>query len=149
MTQTPAERRFVRLAGSMNTKAVKLGRPSTITARDLAAAFLAAEWKCPYCGVGIDPMHCSFDHRMPFDAGGLNTPENVVACCLSCQRSKGRKTPEQYEQAMALGPTPCDVCGKPFQPRWADWVRGYGRTCSRTCAGKKGGETRSPASSPE
>jgi len=141
--QTKAERRFVRLAGSMNSKAARLGREGRISAGDLAAAFLASDWTCPYCGTGIDPLHCSFDHVVPFDKGGTNRPEDILACCLTCQRSKGVKTLDQYEFAQTLRSegAECEVCGKPYIPRWADWMRGYGRTCSRICAGKKGGET--------
>ncbi len=43
----------------------------------------------------------------------------------------------------------CAICGQPFQARAADVRRGFGRTCSSTCAGKrpkKDGE--SPASHP-
>lgn len=142
MTQTPAERRYVRLAGSMNTKAVRLGRSGTITATDLAAAFVASGWTCPYCGTGIDPMHCSFDHIVPFDKGGINDPSNIIACCLSCQRSKGVKSIDEYREAQTLRHegAQCEVCGRDFTPRWADWSRGYGKICSRGCAGKKGGE---------
>lgn len=144
MTQTAAHRRYVRLAGSMNKKAALLERPGTITASDLAFAFIAADWECPYCGIGIDPLHCSFDHVIPFDKNGNNEPSNVVACCLSCQRSKGTKTPEQYEFARKLLER-CEVCGILFKPRWADYVRGYGKTCSRACAGTKGGKSKVPA----
>jgi hypothetical protein len=147
VTQSAAERRYVRLAGSINAKAARLGRAGRVSAADLAAIFVASGWKCAYCQIGIDPMHCSFDHVIAFDRGGPNDPTNIRACCLSCQRSKSTKSPEEYDQARKLM-VECEVCGKPFKPRWADWVRGFGRTCSRVCSGKKGGQTESPASSP-
>lgn len=147
MTQSAAERRFVRMAGAMNTKAARLGQYRRLTSVDLAAAFVISNGKCTYCGIGIDPLHCSFDHIIPFDRDGPNVAENIVACCMTCQRSKGTKLPSEFAFAKQLLNT-CETCGILFKPRYADYMRGYGRTCSRSCSGKKGGETRSPAASP-
>lgn len=146
MTQSAAERRFVRMAGAINAKATRLGREGRISARDLALVFTQSNWTCRYCGIGIDPLHCSFDHVIPFDRDGPNEPMNIVACCMTCQRSKGIKLPPEFEFAKKLL-NKCEICGISFKPRYADYMRGYGRTCSRSCSGKKGGETRSPAAS--
>jgi len=147
MTQTAAQRRFVRTAAYMNSKARRLGTRGSIRDTDLAQAFLDTDGACPYCGVGINPLHCSFDHVVPFDRGGENTPANIVACCMSCQRSKSTKLPVEFETARNTM-SQCEVCGTVFKPRFADWVRGYGRTCSRACSGRKGGEaTKNPAAS--
>ena len=146
MTQSMEERRFVRLAGAVNAKAARLGLYGRINAVDLARIYVQSEGHCTYCGVGLDPLHCSFDHVIPFSRGrdDANTPANIVACCLTCQRSKATKTPDESQQARVLM-VDCEVCGTRFKPRWADWTRGYGRTCSRACSGKKGGEmTKSP-----
>jgi hypothetical protein len=148
MTQSPAERRYVRMAGAMNAKAARLGQYGRLQASDLATAFLRAEGRCTYCDIGIDPLHCSFDHVNPFDRGGLNQSFNIVACCMTCQRSKSTKLPDEYHKARTTV-SKCEVCGIEFKPRWADYSRGYGRTCSRACSGKKGGETKNPAASPE
>jgi hypothetical protein len=149
MTQTPIERRFVRLAGAINAKAARLGLDGRVTAADLGQIFLRSAWECSYCYIGIDTLHCSFDHVVPFDGGGLNDPANMVACCMTCQRSKGVKSVREYMQARLVVQTgvDCEVCGIHFKPRYADWVRGYGRTCSRACSGRKGGETKNPAAS--
>jgi hypothetical protein len=144
MTQTPIERRFVRLAGSINSKAHRLGLDGRVSSSDLASIFMDSDWLCIYCGIGIGPAHCSFDHVIPFDRGGPNCRENIVACCMTCQRSKGTKRPDEFAEARLLM-TDCETCGRRFKPRWADWMRGYGRTCSRSCSGRKGGEARSPA----
>lgn len=137
MTQTAAQRRLIRLASSTNRKAAGLGLNGRITAEDYARAYIAAEGMCPYCGIDITPEHCSFDHAIPFDRGGQNEPANIVACCLTCQREKATKTPEEFAHARVLMST-CESCGKVFKPRYADWLRGYGRTCSSECAGLKG-----------
>lgn len=31
---------------------------------------------------------------------------------------------------------PCDNCGKQYRPDPRNWVRGWGRTCSKSCAAK-------------
>jgi 5-methylcytosine-specific restriction endonuclease McrA len=139
VTQTPAERRYIRLTAAINKKAAGLGREGRIRPSDLAAAFMNSNWVCTYCGIGIDPLHCSFDHVVPFDNGGPNEPGNIVACCMTCQRGKGTKSPPEYEFARHLL-SQCEVCGVQFKPRYADWRRGFGRTCSRICSGKKGGQ---------
>lgn len=137
MTQTPAQRRFIRLASSTNRKAARLGLNGRITAEDYARAYIASGGSCPYCGIDITPDDCSFDHRIPFDRGGENEVGNIVACCLTCQREKGTKTPDEYAHARTLTVT-CEGCGRTFKPRYADWLRGFGRTCSSECAGLKG-----------
>ena len=137
MTQTAAQRRLIRLAASTNRKAAALGLNGRITADDYARAFIASGGVCPYCGIDITPEHCSFDHKVPFDRGGENEPSNIVACCLTCQREKGTKTPEEFARARTLMVN-CESCGRTFKPRYADYVRGYGRTCSAECAGLKG-----------
>lgn len=138
-SQHPVERRFVRLAAGANKRARKFGVPGYLVAADLLAAYEAQDGQCAYCPVGLDPMHCSFDHGVALSRGGHNTRANLVACCTNCQRTKGRKDPEEFEDSRALGNRACDVCGRSYQPRWSDWKRGKGRTCSASCAGVLGG----------
>ncbi len=142
MTQSTAERRFSKLAAAINQKARKLGAPGTVSATDLALVFLAFNRKCAYCGFEISAAGVSFDHVVPFVKGGANTIENLAASCMTCQRGKFTKTPEEWAAARNQVVI-CEVCKDPkgFKPRWADWVRGYGRTCSRKCSGQKGGES--------
>lgn len=142
MTQTAAERRFTRLAGSMNTKAARLGRNGRVTEEDLALAYLDTGGGCHYCGIGISPTECSFDHVLPFQAGGDNVPENIVATCLTCNRQKARRMASEFALARVHRAN-CEVCGIEFKPRWADVRRGYGTTCSAKCAGVKGRRIRS------
>lgn len=137
MTQSTIERRFQRQAAAANQKAQKLGTPGRLTSRDLYFAFVASEGICCYCDIDLDPEHCSFDHVIPFDKNGPNTPDNIVACCASCNRDKHTKNPAQLAEWRELSVT-CPIDQRVFRPRWADWVRGYGRYCSRICAGKAG-----------
>jgi hypothetical protein len=126
----------------MNAKAGRLRRSGRITPEDLAHAYIDSEAVCHYCMIGITPEDCSFDHVIPFVAGGENTPGNIVACCLTCQRQKASRMAHEF--ALAREHTAvCEVCGTRFKPRWADVRRGYGTTCSAPCAGRKGRQVRS------
>jgi hypothetical protein len=138
MPQTAAQRRFVRTAGAMNKKAARLGSPGRLSAADLGRAFVRSGGECPYCRIGITPDQCSFDHIVPFETGGHNTPENLTACCMTCQREKASRSVEDFMLARTLS-VQCSVCGTSFKPRFADYQRGYGTTCSRSCAGTIGG----------
>lgn len=142
MSQTPLERRLARLADTANRKAARLGAPGRLTSVDLLLVLEASDrgegYECAYCGIGISPMSASFDHVDPFDRQGRNERENLVACCMTCQRTKFTKSPDELRQWVGLR-VECPVCGTVFRPRWNDWVRGYGRYCSRKCSGTIGG----------
>ena len=141
MTQTPVQRRLVRLAGAMNAKAVRLGVPGRVTAAELAQIQLDSEDLCNYCGIAVPVDAGSFDHVVPYKLGGSNRPDNIVRCCSTCNRTKGwRKDPAQLAAYQKLRVT-CPVDGTVFRPRWSDWVRGLGKYCSRRCAGYVGGRT--------
>lgn len=73
-------------------------------------------WKCVYCGVRLakreelvpspyqpDSFMCpegyefpTVDHVVPKARGGNHKVENLVACCASCNSSKGGKTAEEW-----------------------------------------------------
>ena len=127
------------MAQGHNKKARKLGRPGRIDYVDLYNIFKASGGDCEYCGIGITPEHCTFDHVVAFDRGGDNVVSNIKACCLQCQRRKFTKSPEEFEEWKNLRIT-CPVDGVVFQPRWADHVRGLGKYCSRACSGAIGGQ---------
>lgn len=132
MTQTALQRVLIRRAGAINAKAARLRAPGRVTAEMLL--LIALEYpNCPYCGVEIDPAHGTFDHRIPFDKGGTNYRDNIVFCCLSCNRKKFTKSISEHEEFLNFTVT-CPVDGVVFKPRYADWKRGLGRYCSRSCS---------------
>jgi hypothetical protein len=136
MAQGKVERRLSKLAAAINQKWRQTGNPGVkITARDLAIILVDAEYACTYCGTEVTALGVSFDHVVPFADGGPNTPANIGASCITCQRSKYTKSPEELEEWKTLE-RKCRTCGKAFRPRWADYTRGYGYYCSRTCSGK-------------
>lgn len=137
--QGPVQRRLVRLAAAMNRKAERVGATGRVNAADLAEVMLLSEGRCQYCGIELDPLGGTFDHVVSFDRGGDNLIYNIVRSCHEDNRTKAaNKTPEQLAEYASLQ-VQCATCGRLFRPRWADWVRGLGKTCSRACAGRRGG----------
>lgn len=53
------------------------------------------KWTCFYCMRKINSKF-SKDHYIPIKLGGLTTKDNIVLCCLSCNKSKGKKTPLEF-----------------------------------------------------
>jgi hypothetical protein len=145
VTQTAARRRFGKLAAAINQKAARLRVSGRLTADDLAWVYLEADRRCQYCGIDVTPGGVSFDHIVPWARGGSNSRSNLACSCITCQRTKFTKSPAQLAEYQALT-VRCEVCQREFRPRWADWIRGYGRTCSRVCSGTKGGQQEREAS---
>ena len=54
--------------------------------------------ECPYCSVTLDDTNRSIDHVYPLSSeyGGKHVKENIVACCINCNRSKNG-TPSVYD----------------------------------------------------
>ena len=50
---------------------------------------------CQYCGVPFASCELTFDHVVPVAQGGRKDWENIVSCCISCNRRKGGRTPAQ------------------------------------------------------
>jgi len=50
---------------------------------------------CQYCGLGYPTGELTFDHVTPVAQGGRKDWENIVTCCISCNRKKGGRTPDQ------------------------------------------------------
>ena len=50
---------------------------------------------CQYCGKRMDAEDLTFDHVVPRAAGGRTTWDNIVTCCVTCNRRKGDRTPEE------------------------------------------------------
>jgi 5-methylcytosine-specific restriction endonuclease McrA len=64
---------------------------------------------CQYCGVRPSRSELNLDHVVPRTQGGRTTWENVVCCCVSCNRKKGGRTPDQAGTPLHR---------KPRRPRW-------------------------------
>lgn len=65
---------------------------------------------CQYCDRSPARSLLNLDHVVPRTQGGLTTWENVVCCCIPCNRRKGGRTPEQAGVKLRRTPS---------RPRWS------------------------------
>jgi len=64
---------------------------------------------CGYCG-----RHATtIDHVQPRSRGGQDSWENLVACCLACNNTKGDRTPQEMGWPLRI---------RPKAPHGASWV---------------------------
>jgi 5-methylcytosine-specific restriction endonuclease McrA len=59
---------------------------------------------CQYCNEAFSTADLTFDHVVPVAKGGRKDWENIVTCCVPCNRRKGGRTP--HEAGMKLVRTP-------------------------------------------
>jgi 5-methylcytosine-specific restriction endonuclease McrA len=59
---------------------------------------------CQYCGEKLPTQELTFDHVMPVSQGGRKDWENIVTCCVSCNRRKGGRTPEEARMRLVKSP---------------------------------------------
>ena len=50
---------------------------------------------CQYCSESMSTAELTFDHVVPVAQGGRKDWENIVTCCVSCNRRKGGRTPSE------------------------------------------------------
>src|SRR5688572_789648 len=50
---------------------------------------------CQYCNTHHATQDLTFDHVIPVSQGGRKDWENIVTCCVSCNRRKGGRTPHE------------------------------------------------------
>jgi RHS repeat-associated protein len=82
-------------------------RPNLNTRRqaDEFATGADGRLRCQYCGNEVkegvgSPQSKEYDHVLPYSRGGGSDLDNINVSCRSCNRSKGAKTPEEWD-----GPT--------------------------------------------
>lgn len=60
-----------------------------------ANIYLRDGYACQYCGERKPSAELTFDHVIPVSRGGRKDWENIVTCCIECNRLKGGRTPEE------------------------------------------------------
>jgi 5-methylcytosine-specific restriction endonuclease McrA len=68
---------------------------------------------CAYCGARTN---LTLDHVNPRSQGGVDSWENLVTACHSCNTRKGNRTPEQAEMPMRK---------KPFRPSYIMYLSNF------------------------
>jgi len=64
--------------------------------------------RCQYCGDAFSTQELTFDHVVPVAQGGRKDWENIVTCCITCNRKKGGRTPEQARMHLIRHPSKPD-----------------------------------------
>ena len=76
--------------------------------------YIRDNYRCQYCGRELPPDKLTWDHVIPKARGGKTEWENIVTCCMDCNRNKGGKMPA--EASMKL-------IGKPCIPEWLPVIK--------------------------
>ena len=71
--------------------------------------YIRDNYKCQYCGRELPPDKLTWDHVIPKARGGKTEWENIVTCCMGCNRRKGGRTPSETSMKMIR---------KPRKPEW-------------------------------
>ncbi|MEQ1572735.1 MAG: HNH endonuclease [Vicinamibacterales bacterium] len=59
---------------------------------------------CQYCSESVPAPELTFDHVVPVAQGGRKDWENIVTCCVSCNRKKGGRTPGEAGMRLLRAP---------------------------------------------
>jgi len=100
----PSVVRLLRLVRKPKTP-VKFSRQN-IYARDKS--------RCQYCGRSFSSEELTYDHIIPKYRGGKTKWDNIVTCCIECNRKKGGRTPAEAHMKLIR---------KPSRPTWLPAVR--------------------------
>ena len=79
---------------------VKFSRPN-VSLRD--------QYTCQYCGKIFKALDLTYDHVTPKSKGGPTSWNNIVTCCIPCNRKKDNLTLEQAHMVLIK---------KPVKPRY-------------------------------
>ena len=71
-------------------------------------------YACQYCGRKFPSEEFTYDHIIPKSRGGKTEWENIVTCCVGCNRKKGGRTPKEASMRLIR---------KPSRPTWVPALR--------------------------
>ena len=83
---------------------IRVRRTSEYVPFSRANIYARDNHKCQYCGHGFPTSELTFDHVVPVAQGGRKDWENIVTCCITCNRRKGGRTPEQAHMRLIRHP---------------------------------------------
>jgi 5-methylcytosine-specific restriction endonuclease McrA len=61
-------------------------------------------YTCQYCADQFPTQELTFDHVVPVSQGGRKDWENIVTCCVACNRRKGGRTPAEARMRLVKPP---------------------------------------------
>lgn len=66
--------------------------------------FRRDKYICAYCGIKQFGKNLTIDHILPKSMGGQNSFSNCVTACVTCNRGKSNRTPEQAGMSLKTNP---------------------------------------------
>jgi len=84
-------------------------RPKTPVKFSRQNIYIRDNYKCQYCGSKLPPAELTWDHVLPRARGGKTEWENIVTCCIDCNRGKGGRFPSEASMTLIR---------KPSRPEW-------------------------------
>jgi len=83
---------------------VRMKRPFADVPFSRANVYARDDHRCQYCRRRFPPSQLTFDHVVPVARGGHKGWDNIVTCCIPCNRRKGDHTPEEAGFHLARRP---------------------------------------------
>ncbi|HEY5907466.1 MAG TPA: HNH endonuclease, partial [Vicinamibacteria bacterium] len=74
---------------------VRMKRPFAEVPFSRPNVYARDDYRCQYCGDRFPTSELTFDHVIPVARAGHKGWDNIVTCCVACNRKKGDRTPEQ------------------------------------------------------
>jgi len=71
--------------------------------------YIRDDYRCQYCGSQFPSPELTWDHVLPRARGGKTEWENIVSCCIECNRKKGGRIPSEASMALVR---------RPSRPEW-------------------------------
>ena len=79
-------------------------RPKTPVRFSRQNIYTRDDYMCQYCGTKLPPEELTWDHVLPKARGGKTEWENIVTCCIECNRKKGGKIPSEASMTLIKKP---------------------------------------------
>lgn len=89
-------------------------RRKTVVQFTRANIYTRDNYTCQYCREEFPTSELTFDHVLPVSRGGPRTWDNIVTCCIDCNRKKADQTPEEAEMTLLR---------KPVRPKYSPIFR--------------------------
>ena len=83
---------------------VKIKRRFDYVPFSRASIYARDRHTCQYCAEVFPTAELTFDHVVPVAQGGRKDWENIVTCCVSCNRRKGGRTPHEAGMKLLRSP---------------------------------------------
>jgi 5-methylcytosine-specific restriction endonuclease McrA len=90
--------------------------------------FKRDHWTCQYCGVQPGADELTIDHVVPRSQGGTSTWENCVLACVTCNKRKADRTPQQA--GLKLRHAPVRPLWKPMYARHSVRIESWSKFVS-------------------